>query len=178
MTLHKLERRNYGRKLLVSIKCQNLHSFKEGLILLCQSILEMRRITHLHVSAHFTIPLNQFLDIWRESLKMGYSRKSQTKDWGYTFLKNPMEFLDLSLYTWKFQRKQAFSTPWKFCKIVWKSKWLSKIKTLGNSTWFFLDHHWKFHFFFNWPMAFLHASSSIILEIRYHQPHLFGFFLE
>ena len=57
MALHKLERRNYGRKWPVSIKYQNLHSFKEQLILLCQSILEMRRITHLHGSAHFTIPL-------------------------------------------------------------------------------------------------------------------------
>ena len=57
MALRKLERRNYSGKWLVSIKYQNLHSFKEGLILLCQSILETRRITHLHGSAHFTIPL-------------------------------------------------------------------------------------------------------------------------
>ena len=40
-----------------NIKYQNLHSFKEGLILLCQSVLERRRITHLHGLAHFTIPL-------------------------------------------------------------------------------------------------------------------------
>ena len=57
MALHKLERRNYGRKWPVSIKYQNIHSFKEGLIVLCQSIHEIRRITHLHDSAHFTIPL-------------------------------------------------------------------------------------------------------------------------
>ena len=57
MALHKLERRNYGRKLPVSIKYQNLHSSKEGLILLCQSIIETRRITHLHGLDHFTIPL-------------------------------------------------------------------------------------------------------------------------
>ena len=57
MALRKLEMRNYGGKLPVSIKYQNLHSFKEGLILLCQSILETRRIIHLHGSAHFTIPL-------------------------------------------------------------------------------------------------------------------------
>ena len=42
----------------MSIKYQNLLSFKEGLILLCQSILETRRITHLHGPAHFTIPLD------------------------------------------------------------------------------------------------------------------------
>ena len=57
MELRKLERRNYDGKKSVSIKCQNLHSFKEGLILLCQSILETRRMIHLHGSAHFRIPL-------------------------------------------------------------------------------------------------------------------------
>ena len=57
MALRKFERRNYGGKLPVSTKYQNLHSFKDGLILLCQSILEMRRIAHLHRSVHFTIPL-------------------------------------------------------------------------------------------------------------------------
>ena len=60
MALHNLERRNYGRKWPVSIKYQDLHSFKEGLILLCQSILKMRRITHLHGPAHLTIPLSLF----------------------------------------------------------------------------------------------------------------------
>ena len=57
MALRKLEKRNHGGNSLVSIKYQNLHTFKEGLILLCQGILETRRITHLHGSAHFTIPL-------------------------------------------------------------------------------------------------------------------------
>ena len=57
MALRKLERRNYGGKLPVSIKHQNLHTFKEGLILLYQSILETRRITHLYGSAQFTISL-------------------------------------------------------------------------------------------------------------------------
>ena len=56
MALGKLERRNYGGKSPLSVKYQNLHSFK-GLILLRQSILETRRITHLHGSAQFTIPL-------------------------------------------------------------------------------------------------------------------------
>ena len=73
MALRKLERRNYGGKSPVSIKYQNLHTFKEGLILLCQSILEMRRITHLHGSAHFTIPLK------RQSHKM--VKHTQTICW-------------------------------------------------------------------------------------------------
>ena len=50
-------KRNYGGKLLVSIKRHNLHSFKEGMILLCHSILETRRILNLHGSALFTILL-------------------------------------------------------------------------------------------------------------------------
>ena len=56
MPLRKLEMNNYGGKWQVSIKYQNLHSFKEGLILLCQSILETRRVTHLHGSTHFYNP--------------------------------------------------------------------------------------------------------------------------
>ena len=59
MALHKLVRRNYCRKLQFSIKYQNLHSFKEGMILLCQRILEMRQISHLHGSALFTILLKE-----------------------------------------------------------------------------------------------------------------------
>ena len=60
MALLKLVRRNYGRKWPMSIKYENLHSFKEGMILLCQSILETRRISHLHGSPLFTIPLKTF----------------------------------------------------------------------------------------------------------------------
>ena len=60
MALRKLERRNYGGEWPMSIKYQNNHSFKEGLILLCQSILATRRITHILGSAHFTIPLMHY----------------------------------------------------------------------------------------------------------------------
>ena len=63
MALRKLERINYGEKWPVNIKYQNPHSFKEGLILSCQSILETRRITHLHDSADFTIPGNALQDV-------------------------------------------------------------------------------------------------------------------
>ena len=67
MALRKLERRNYGGKSPVSIKYQNLHSFKE-MTRLCQSILETRRISHLHGSALFTIPLKSsanFTNVFR-----------------------------------------------------------------------------------------------------------------
>ena len=59
MALYKLERIIYGRKWPVSIKYQNFH-FQERLILLFQSILETRRVTHLHGSAHFITPLRFF----------------------------------------------------------------------------------------------------------------------
>ena len=56
MALRKLERRNDGRKWPARSNIK-ISSFKEGLILLCQSILKTRWITHLHGSAHFTISL-------------------------------------------------------------------------------------------------------------------------
>ena len=61
MALRKLVKRNYGGKSPVSTKYQNLYSFKEGVILLCQSILETRRTTHLRGSALFNIPLMELL---------------------------------------------------------------------------------------------------------------------
>ena len=59
MTPHKLVRGTYGVKLSVSIKYQNLHSFKEGMILVCYSILETTRISRLQESLLFTIPLKK-----------------------------------------------------------------------------------------------------------------------
>ena len=41
-----------------SNRCHDLHSFKEGVILLCQSIHETRQISDLHGSALFTISCN------------------------------------------------------------------------------------------------------------------------
>ena len=63
MALRKLERRNYDGKSPVSIKYENLHSFKEGVVLLCESVLEMR-ISYLHGSALFTIPLSELINFY------------------------------------------------------------------------------------------------------------------
>ena len=60
MALRKLVRRNYSGKSPVSIKHENLHSFKKWVILLCHSILETRRISHLHGSVLFAIPSTFF----------------------------------------------------------------------------------------------------------------------
>ena len=53
---------------MVSIKYWNLHYFKEVLILLCQSVFETRKITHLHGLADFTIPLNACKLDWEENI--------------------------------------------------------------------------------------------------------------
>ena len=75
MALHNRVRRNYGGKSPVSIRYQNFHSFKEGMILLCQSIFETRRITHLHGSALFTIPLRALLIIGSVFVAVWYEKK-------------------------------------------------------------------------------------------------------
>ena len=54
MALCTLVRENYDGRLTVSIKCDNV-------ILLCQSILETRRISHLYGSAFFTVLLKAFI---------------------------------------------------------------------------------------------------------------------
>ena len=56
---------------------------------------------------------------------------------------------------------------WKFWKLVWHPLEIvrSKTKTHGNSTRFFLEHPWKFHFFFSWTLEFSYAISSIPLKI-------------
>ena len=71
MAQHKLVRSNYVGKSPVSPKYENLHSVKEGVILICQSILEIRRMSHLHGSALFTIPLKQMKKTY-EPLKLNF----------------------------------------------------------------------------------------------------------
>ena len=73
---HSLECRcvNWKEKIMAeSIKYQNIHSFKEELILLCQSILETSRITQLH---RFTIgsslynPFKHIVFLFNTSIKL------------------------------------------------------------------------------------------------------------
>ena len=76
MVPHRLVRRNYDGKLPVSMIYQNLHSFKEEMIHLCQSILETRRISYLHGSAPFTISLEHGEYLKRFSLKNVKNQRS------------------------------------------------------------------------------------------------------
>ena len=82
MALRILLSRNYGGKSLVSIKCHNLHSFKEGVIPLCNSIFKTRRISHLHGSAPFTVPLHSLF----QSSKTDISDLSVQKCSWWSFL--------------------------------------------------------------------------------------------
>ena len=63
MVLRKLERRNHGGKWPMSIKYQNLHSFKEGLILLCQSPWNEKNNIFTWLSSHYN-PFNWILWIF------------------------------------------------------------------------------------------------------------------
>ena len=88
------------------------------------------------------------------------------------FLKNKL--LGLPLCPKKFQIKWH-STQGNSTKIVLHPLDIPKPKTNthGNITWFFLHHHWKFHFFISWPLEFPHFIFSILLEIPCPQPCLF-----
>ena len=70
--LRTLVRRNCDRKLLVSIQCHNLNSFKDEVILLSQSILEIGRIAHLFSSVLFTI-FTILLQTMNDSSRLHYN---------------------------------------------------------------------------------------------------------
>ena len=84
-------------------------------------------------------------------ITMGYSRKiPNTGSWGYTFLIWPLQF-----------------HPWKFYKTVLHPLEIPRwnIKTHGISTWVFVEHNWKLHFFLKWSLNFslVHPSFNICI---------------
>ena len=90
------------------------------------------------------------------------------------FWKSPWNFLDLSLYPMKFQRKQAFipQNSANLCDIPWKFQGQKKdpwklhdffLYTLGNFTSFLID------------LCSFHVLSSITLEIPCRQPPIWIF---
>ena len=80
--------------------------------------------------------------------------------WRYTFL-TPLhpEILKFVTAPLQIPGKKSFH-PLKFSKIGWHSLEIPRSKSRV-----FLEHHWKFHFFFNWPLEFPVFVFSIILEI-------------
>ena len=108
---------------------------------------------------------------------MCYSRKKSNKaSWGYTFLKSPLEYLDLSLYPCKFKTKKAFTT----------GNSANLCDTPGNSK---VENQdlWKIYMNFSPssleiplvlfdPWNFHMVLPQILLECPH--PSLFGFFLQ
>ena len=116
---------------------------------------------------------------------MGYSRKNPNKQRGqfriYFFENLPRNFWICHFTLLEIQEKTSFVTHCTkqncaVCDTTLEIQGQTEAKTHGNSTWVFLEHSWKFHFFFNWPLEFLHAVSSeffwnsllrTVLSIRY-----------
>ena len=89
-----------------------------------------------------------FLSICRHLLlNVLFQKKSKRGISGFVTL--PLGILGAKLYLWIFH------------KVVWHLLEIprQKPKTDGNSKWIFLDHYFKLHFFFNWPLEFQHALS-------------------
>ena len=104
---------------------------------------------------------------------LGYSRKKPNRGELRIYFseKPPLEILDLWFYPYKFQRKQAFTpgnSP-KFCNTPWKFQ-SQKPRPMEIPLEFFLEHPWKFCYFFHWPLEFPHFLSSVPLGIPC--PHL------
>ena len=110
---------------------------------------------------------------------MGYSRKNTNRGgWGYTLLKNSMEFFIFLTLPLEIPDKTKLN-HWIFHKIVLDLLEISrpKTKTPGNSTLFFLLTLGNSISFLINPLEIPLAISLMPLEIPYLQPHLFAFFL-
>ena len=95
------------RKVVVSIKCCNLHSFKERVILLCQSILEMRRIPHSYGPALFTIPLKICLTFF--NLKLQHINSSLTYKKNKFYAIYNLSLFEERLFKYKDKKLQKFT---------------------------------------------------------------------
>ena len=92
-----------------------------------------------------------------------FYKNPNTRGWGYTFF----------TFTIRNSAENKLS-PLKILKNCVRS--LGNSKTHENSTWVFLEHPYKFHFFFNWPLEIPHALLSIPLEVPCLQPPYLDFF--
>ena len=117
----------------VTWRCLCLSTFKIDFILAKQNI---------------SCTKDWFLSICRHLLlNVLFQKKSKRGISGFVTL--PLGILGAKLYLWIFH------------KVVWHPLEIprQKPKTDGNSKWIFLDHYFKLHFFFNWPLEFQHALS-------------------
>ena len=71
----------------------------------------------LHCVLAFVSLLKISQEIWVIPERFQTEKRGEV-DLGYTFLRKLLNFLDLSLYPWKFQIKQAFIPGNSACKLV------------------------------------------------------------
>ena len=77
--------------------------------------------------------------------ELGYSRKNPKRGcWGHTFLKKTPEIFRFVTLLLEIQDKMKLHTHWNFQG--------QKPRPMEIPHYFFLDHAWKFHFFFYWPL--------------------------
>ena len=75
-------------------------------------------------------------------------------------MKKPLTFLDLSLYSWKFQRNYKLSL--EILQIA-----LHPLEIPGSKTKTHMEithDFWKFNFFLNWPLEFPYAHMLFLLN--------------
>ena len=109
----------------------------------------------------------QHFQSWFLVSRYGLFQKNPNRGGGYGYIRlKKIVILDLSLYPWKFQRKQAFTsgnsaklsdTPWKF---QGQKQRPLEIPHVSNKD------PWNFHFFFNWSLEFPYFLFSIPLEMH------------
>ena len=97
---------------------------------------------------------------------LGHSRKNTNRKKGKNG-KRPLEFLDLSLYPWKFQTKWSFTpgSSTKLCYIHWNFR----SKTNKQDPWkyhiIFSGSPFEIPLLFYWHLEFPHSILSITLEL-------------
>ena len=98
----------------------------------------------------------------------------------FTFLKRPLEFLDLSLSPFEFHPqlgKMKLHTPETSQKLCYYTHSNFQILTHDENSFFLIIDHlsWNFHYFFsdpwNFPILFFQYSCSRINSISYQPPH-------
>ena len=129
--------------------------------------------SQMHFSFLFSNAVTQFLKVIKLILsrtcflayapELGYSRKNLNRGcWGHTFLKKTPGIFRFVTLLLEIQDKMKLHTHWNFQG--------QKPRPMEIPHYFFLDHAWKFHFFFYWLLEFPHFPHSIFsmpLEILF-----------
>ena len=116
-----------------------------------------------------------------------FGKTSKNRDFGAQFALKWGQYglqLKQTIFFLQKEQKQIISFQKLFILSKYNMFWLSyerfsilcdavlrkSVISCHNSCGIFLDHPWKFHFFFTWSLENVHAISSITLEIPCPQP--------